>query len=62
MMRAALLETDNRDYLFSAQAKGEISMVDYLVETDLYIETLQQTLDAERDYRIALAELNSVKL
>lgn len=62
MMRAALRETDNRDYLFSAQAKGEISMVDYLVETDLYYETLQQTLDAERDYRIALAELNSVKL
>ena len=59
MMRQSLLETDSRGYLFSALSKGEISMVDYLVETDLYYETLEATLDAERDYRHAMAALNA---
>jgi outer membrane protein TolC len=57
MMRRSLSETDNRDYLVSALSKGEISMIDYLVETDLYYEALKETLAAERDYRHALASL-----
>ena len=62
MMRASLEKTDNRDFLLSALTKGEISMIDYLVETDLYYETLEQTLEAERDYRHALATLTSFSL
>lgn len=62
LMRASLVETDSRDYLLSAQAKGEISMIDYLVETDEYYEALEATLAAERDYRHALAKLNAVNL
>ena len=62
MMRASLEKTDNRDFLLPALTKGEISMIDYLVETDLYYETLEQTLDAERDYRHALATLMSFSL
>ncbi len=57
MMRKSLSETDNRDFLVSALSKGEISMIDYLVETDLYYEALEETLAAERDYRHALASL-----
>ena len=57
MMRASMEATDNRDLLVSALAQGEISMIDYLVETDLYYETLEQTLAAERDYRHALSVL-----
>ena len=62
LMRASLGETDSRDYLLTAQSKGEISMIEYLVETDLYYEALEQTLAAERDYHQALAKLNAVEL
>jgi len=57
MMRASLADTDYRDFLLSALTKGEISMIDYLVENDLYYEVLEQALAAERDYRYALAAL-----
>ena len=57
MMRKSLSETDIRDFLVSALSKGEISMIDYLVETDLYYEALEETLAAERDYQHALASL-----
>lgn len=62
MTRSSLAETDNRDFLLTALTKGEISMVDYLVETDLYYETLERTLETERDYRKAVATLQSVCL
>ena len=62
MMRRTLSETDNRKFLFSALSKGEISMIDYLVEIDLYFEAVEATLEAERDYRHALAGLNSFTL
>lgn len=47
LMRASLSETDSRDYLLTAQSRGEISMIEYLVETDQYYEALEQTLAAE---------------
>ena len=62
LMRASLSETDSRDYLLTAQSRGEISMIEYLVETDQYYEALEQTLSAERDYHQALAQLNAVEL
>lgn len=62
MMRQALTEADNRNFLLEAQSKGEISMVEYLVEIDQYYEALEQTLSTERDYRHALAQLNAVEL
>ena len=62
LMRTALSETDSRDFLLAAQAKGEISMIEYLVETDQYYEALERTLEAERAYHQALALLNAVEL
>ena len=62
LMRSSLAETDSRDYLLTAQSKGEISMIEYLVETDQYYEALEQTLVSERDYHQALALLNAVEL
>ena len=56
-LRASLTDTDYRDFLLSALTRGEISMIDYLVENDLYYEALEQTLDAEREYHQALAAL-----
>lgn len=57
MMRNSLQDTDFRDYLLTALTQGEISMVDFLVENDLYYEALEQALSAERDYRHSLAAL-----
>ena len=57
MMRSSLSETDNREFLVSALTKGEISMIDYLVEYDLYYDALKQTLEAERGYLHSLAAL-----
>ena len=62
LMRTSLSETDSRDYLLTALSRGEISMIEYLVETDQYYEALEQTLSAERDYHQALAQLNAVEL
>ncbi len=62
LMRASLTETDSRDHLLTAQSRGEISMIEYLVETDQYYEALGQTLAAERDYHQALARLRAVEL
>lgn len=61
-MRQSLSETDNRIFLLSALSRGEISIIDYLVEVDLYYDLLAQTLAAERDYRLALARLLAVEL
>ena len=60
--RDALEATDNRSMLLKAQSEGEISMIDYIVEVDLYYESLEECLAAERDYQKALAELNAVNL
>ena len=49
--------TVSRSFLLSALTEGEISMIDYLVEIDLYYDALEQALAAERDYRHALASL-----
>ena len=62
MMLRSLRETDNREYLLSALSRGEISMIDYLVEIDLYYDALTATLEAEREYRHALASLNAFNL
>ena len=53
---------DSRSFLLSALTEGEISMIDYLVEIDLYYDALEQALAAERDYRHALAALTVFSL
>ena len=62
LMRRSLRESDSRSFLLSALTGGEISMIDYLVETDLYYDALEQALAAERDYRHALASLMAFNL
>ena len=41
---------------------GEISLLDYIVELGLYYTTVDDALAAERDYELALTELQSVML
>ena len=60
--RSGLEEADSREYLKKAQAQGEISVIDYISEIDLFYENLEETLDAECAYRQAVAELNALYL
>ncbi|MGN1225608.1 MAG: TolC family protein [Candidatus Cryptobacteroides sp.] len=54
---ALLLEkADNRPYLQKALEQGAISVLDYLVELDLYYQALESYLDAELDYNLLCAE------
>lgn len=59
---STLSSSDNRSFLTTALAEGEISILDYLMEVDLYYDTLSAALEALRDLRSALAELNAVNL
>ena len=60
--RAALDTSDNRELLKKARQQGEISLIEYISELDLYYENLLETLEAEKDYNMALAELTAVLL
>ncbi len=60
--RRSFEEADSREFLKKAQVQGEISVIDYISELDLFYENLEETLDAEKDYRLALAALNAVFL
>jgi outer membrane protein TolC len=60
--RRALESAGNRDLLKRALDAGEISVLDYIMENSFYYNTVNQALEAERDYRLALAELTSVEL
>lgn len=55
-------ESNNANLLKKALQAGEISLLDYMMEMDLYYNSLSQALSAERDYQLALAELAAVEL
>ena len=60
--RKALVATNNTDLLKKALDAGEISLLDYIVEVGLYYNTINQMLEAERDYQKAFAELSAMEL
>ncbi|MGM9788218.1 MAG: TolC family protein [Candidatus Cryptobacteroides sp.] len=54
---ALLLEkADNRAYLQKALEQGAISVLDYLMELELYYQALESYLDVELDYNLLCAE------
>ena len=57
--RKALGQTNNQRLLESAFEQGAISLLDYILESELYLEALQRTLEAERDYALSAAELSA---
>lgn len=60
--RASLMKANNSILLKKALDAGQISMLDYVVETGLYYTTVNQVLKAELDYQKAFAELSAVEL
>lgn len=60
--RAALARYSNAALLDKALAAGEISLLEYLLETEYYYAAIDKLLEAERDYQLAVAELSAVEL
>lgn len=60
--RQSLANVNNTDLQKKALDTGEISLLDYIVEIGLYYTTVNQALEAERDYQKAIAELSAVEL
>ena len=60
--RQSLETANSSDLLRKAVDAGEISLLDYIVEIGLYYDTVNQALEAERDYQKAFAELSAVEL
>ncbi|MPL93819.1 hypothetical protein SDC9_39966 [bioreactor metagenome] len=60
--RQSLANVNNTDLLKKALDTGEISLLEYIVEIGLYYTTVNQALEAERDYQKAIAELSAVEL
>lgn len=55
--RNVLEITNNRDLLKKALDKGQLSLINYLLELGIYYETIDKYLETERDYQLAVAEL-----
>lgn len=55
--KEALSVTNNRDLLKKALDKGQLSLINYLLELSVYYETIDKYLETERDYQLAVAEL-----
>ena len=62
LYRTALVEADNSELLARAMDEGYISVLEYLQGIELYYDYLDRSLNAERDYRRALATLEAWKL
>lgn len=60
--RSAIEKSNNLSLLRTSLDAGEISVLDFLFETEIYYEALQQALTAEKDYQQAYAELSSFEL
>ncbi|MDY3979996.1 MAG: TolC family protein [Tidjanibacter sp.] len=57
--RQTLDEVNNAELLQEALDEGELSLLDYVVEIGIYYQTIDDCLSAERDYRLALSQLES---
>ncbi len=60
--KAAVEQLSNLKYLGKALESGEITMLDYIVEVQMYYEARTMALDAERAYYMSLAKLSAYTL
>lgn len=56
--RSKLQSFNSSDLLKKALDKGEISLIDYIMELSIYYENVNKMLDLDRDMNKAVAELN----
>lgn len=56
--RTSLESFDNSSLLEKALDKGEISLIEYMLELSIYYKSVVNLLELERDMNLAIAELN----
>jgi len=61
-VRKSVSVLNNTELLKKALDKGEISLVEYVLEMGLYYEYVNNMLEAERDYELTVAELRAAEL
>ena len=60
--KSAVEQLSNMKYLGKALECGEITMLDYIVEVQMYYDARTMALDAERAYYMSLAKLSAYTL
>ncbi len=60
--RSSLSDHNNESLLKKSLDAGQISLLEYLLETEYYYDVMNKTLEAERDYNLSLAELKAIEL
>lgn len=60
--RSSISQHSNELLLKRALDEGQISLLEYLLETEYYYDVVNKTLEAERDYNLSLAELRAVEI
>ena len=55
--RLRLLSLDNSTLLKKALDKGEITVLDYIIETSIYFESIKKILEMERELNYTMAEI-----
>lgn len=55
--KEALSVSNNRELLKKALDKGQLSLINYIVELTSFYETVDQYMETERDYQLAISEL-----
>jgi len=61
-VRQSLTDNNNEPLLKKALDAGEISLLNYLLEIEFYYNTVNKVLETERDFELAVAELEMVEL
>ncbi len=60
--KETIKQVNSEDLLKKALDTGEISLIDYMLELQIYYETVDYILETERDYQLVMAELNEWEL
>lgn len=57
-----LSHCDNSVYVQKAYELGQISLFEYLVELDMYYDAVTRSIEADRDYQLALTNLRQIEM
>lgn len=57
-----LSHCDNSVYVQKAYELGQISLLEYLVELDMYYDAVTRSIEADRDYQLALTNLRQIEI
>lgn len=60
--RSSILNNNNEELLKKALDAGQISLIEYLLESEYYYDVKNRMLEAERDFNLSLTELRAVEL